>query len=330
MSSLRKYLKEVFTKLTVTSVKIDRQPNAFTWLIFIIGDIVNFRKPNFQGANRFYSVNKIPPRTLQNLAEPPRIISLVVSTEKDFDLLRICLPAIVSGSINQIDEIVIIVPNKDLDSCNKLVASLNPDVKATVLDEDSVLPIEVRARIKHLFGKRYGWVLQQLLTVEFVLKSKAKGVLVVNSDTVLIEKLLWLDHNGKQLLMPSWEYNPPYYDFLSKLSPKFQIAKNSFISHHMLMQPEILRSIFAELDLRTTSDLFEMVENFADLNSNSPVCLEFELYAQGILTFFPEQTLISKWSNRSLSKMTMNASLDELCKIAKAKNYRSASIHSWS
>ena len=330
MPSLHRILKATFERTINPSIRVDRQPNRLIWVLLIISDLINFRRPSVDKANRFYLANKIPARKLEKSDSPPIISALVVSTRKDFTLLKICLPNLITASSNPIEEITVIVPKRDVDLCMSLVNELDLSVAINIIDEDLVIPVELRSRIKSYSGERYGWVLQQLLTVQFVLKSKACGILVVDSDTVLMQKLLWLDNNGNQLLMPSWEFNISYYNFLNKISSKMPFAKNSFISHHMLMQPEIFRAIFRNLDLNSIENLFELVEKYAAVNVNSPICLEFELYAQGMLTFFPQQVLITKWSNISLSRGSESKTLKALHRLLQRQYYRSVSVHSWS
>jgi hypothetical protein len=327
---VRKFLKRTFERWINPVIQVDRQPTRATWILLILSNLIRLRKPSVQNANRFYFANQVPARELADHKSPPSISALIVSTRKDFNLLKICLEHLIEGSINPIQEVTVIVPSNDLDICKELIEASNLNFKVKILNEDEVIPIGLRTRVKNKFGDRYGWVLQQLLTVEFVLTSGAPGILVLDSDTVLSQKLLWLDKSGNQLLMPSWEFHVPYYEFLAKIAPKIPYSKSSFISHHMLMQPEILRAIFANLGLNSIEDLFCLAEKFARTEENSPICLEFELYAQGILTFFPQRCLITKWSNISLSFEHEPKMLEQLEMLLQNKKYRSISVHSWS
>jgi hypothetical protein len=323
------FFKLVYERVINRSIEISRQPSRLTWLALIVRNVVKTKRPNIEVVNRFVYANRIPARDLEVVAPPPPISALLVSTKKDFKILGICLQNLKGGSVNSIEEISIIVPEIDVEECISLLKELDIGIPTKVINENSILSLELRERIRSKFGSRYGWILQQLLTLSFVLKSDMGGVLVVDSDTVLMQELLWLDSQGKQPLMPSWEFHLPYYIFLRKVTSQIPFAENSYITHHMLMQPQILRAIFKKIGLNTLDDLFTIVEKHADIKEGSPVCLEFEIYAQGILTFFPEKVLITKWSNISLSGANDLRINKALQKILAGKRYRSVSVHSW-
>jgi hypothetical protein len=330
MYNANRFFKLIFERVINRSIEITRQPGRITWMFLIIRNLVKEKKPNIEAVNRFLNVNRIPPRVLEDQVPPPPISALLVSTQKDFRILEVCLENLKNGSANPIEEITIIVPEINVEECINLLKKLNMGILTKVINEDSILTFELRERIRNKFGSRYGWILQQLLTLSFVLKSEADGILVVDSDTVLMQKLLWLDSQGNQLLMPSWEFNLPYYRFLREISSQIPFAENSYINHHMLMQPLILRTIFEKVGLKSVEDLFAIVEKHADIKVSSPVCLEFEIYAQGILTFFSEKVLITKWSNVSLSAANDYRTTKALHMILARKRYRSVSVHSWS
>jgi len=330
MSKLQIICKSFLYGLVNRGVRLGKKPSRFLYLILILKDLVRLRKPDISGIKRFITANSIEATTLETRSNLPSIESLVVSTSKDFEVLALCIPNIVESSFNQITRISIIVPNSDMQKCQLLIDALEMDVPIELIDEDSYLPIELRNKIRRLFGTRYGWVLQQILTVEFIRRSEATGVLVVNSDTILLERLVWLDDMSLQLLMPSWEFNQPYYDFLEQLNPSFAGITQSFISHHMLMQPVLFRKTLTEIGIDSLEELLQKVEIHADLSSSSPICLEFEIYAQGLLVFNRERALISKWSNIGVSRTNGDVSLEEIARLKSRKQFRSVSIHSWS
>jgi hypothetical protein len=279
---------------------------------------------------RFIKVNRIEAITLEQKSSLPSIEALVVSTRKDFEILGLCILSIGESSANQIERISIIVPNSDLEECQSLIAGLGITIPYHVIDEDNFLIVEVRDRIKRLFGNRYGWALQQALTVEFIRRNHSRGVLVVNSDTILLKKMVWLDDLHRQPLMPTWEYHKPYYDFLESLSPSFAGIKQSFISHHMLMQPIIFRETLTAIGIESIEELLQKVEMYADLSNNSAVCLEFEIYAQGLLVFNSDRALITKWSNIGLSRANKATLFAQIEQLRLKGQFRSVSIHSWS
>jgi hypothetical protein len=228
----------------------------------------------------------------------PKIEILSVAAKKDFATLIFAMESAVENSINQIVKLTIVSPKKDIDEefIRKLRGKLS-GVEIIFVPEEDIIGDEIRIELRELFGARYGWILQQLLTIEFCLNSHQKGVLVLNADTILTQKKIWLDNKGQQILMPSLEFHPPYYDFLHKAFGFSRYPKYTFITHHMLFQPIVMRYIFDELGIKNLRDLLEKMKQYADLNVPSPVCLEFEIYGQGILKYMPEKTKLVRFSN---------------------------------
>lgn len=232
----------------------------------------------------------------------PSIEVLSVALRKDFGILPISLESIVKSSLNSIDQISVISPRNDI---SEFVTEDNGfDIFGTevkFIPEELVISENSRQRLQAIIGSRYGWVLQQLLTLKFCLDSNARGVLVVNADTVLLKELQWLDKFGNQVLMPSLEFHPPYYDFLYRAFGNSKNPKFTFITHHMLIQPDKLRTIFSKLKIGDIDELITLVEKHALLTEMSAVCLEFEVYAQHLLKFFPKNVKLVKFSNISLA-----------------------------
>ena len=65
----------------------------------------------------------------------------------------------------------------------------------------------------------------------------------------------------------------------------------------MLMQPKVLRSVLTQLGLRGLHDLVESLGYETDYPNQSMFCIEYELYAQGLLATSPNQVALAKWSN---------------------------------
>jgi hypothetical protein len=228
----------------------------------------------------------------------PSIELLTVSLKKDFVTLPVSLQSAVMSSLNKVESITIISPGRDLQSLQLQGPQLDlgtPNIK--LVSEEDVMTQESRERIGKIFRDRAGWVIQQLLTVKFCLESKARGVLVINADTVLLREHQWLDNSGKQILMPSLECHLPYYQFLNRAFNLSSKPKFTFVTHHMLIQPEVLREIFSRLSIQSIDQLIDLIERFADRDDSSAVCLEFEIYAQCLMKFYANRTSLVKFLN---------------------------------
>jgi hypothetical protein len=259
----------------------------------------------------------------------PKIELLSVVSGKDLATLRLSLESALRNSFNIIEKISVICPNKDIDLIRTALIGVDfPEVQ--VIDEDLVLQKSQRSKLKECFGDRYGWALQQFLTVQHVLDSSSAGVLTLNSDTIIVRKQLWLDNQGKQLLMRSQELHLPYYKLLKNFGLVLPLKKASHITHHMLMQPRILRAILNKIEVDDISQLIDRVIACADRKETSAICIEFELYAYGMINFFKNKFVYKKFSNLGLVRDDANLKLVSELIFEKNPEYNSVSLHSYS
>lgn len=241
--------------------------------------------------------NKLPPG-----AQPapdvtyPELEILFVTTKKDFEILpHAIMAAQKATSHHSVITTCLIVPDSECLDARVLASGLPGQIHVT--PESEFFKNEQITRIRNHFGNRSGWVIQQLLKVEFVSRSNKKGVLVVDSDTILLAPRIWLDSQGRQLLTPSWEWHKPYYDFLEVAGFKKASLTQSFVPHHMLMQPIYMREARKMVGWEEFDSLINYLVTEGRNDIQSPFCIEFELYAQFMLQRHPEKLEISKWAN---------------------------------
>ena len=281
---------------------------------------------------RYLEVNalKFSEFNLQNQSRTlPSLEILFVSTAKDFSILKSAIKFAADATLHH-DNVTfhIVVPGLEVAQCQLSLADL--PLEFYVLAEESIIENELLRRLRSRFGARAGWVIQQLAKVAFVMSSKAPGVFVIDSDTLLLEPRIWLDHDGIQLLTPTWEFHSPYYKFLhskgvSRLRPKY-----TFVSHHMLMQPKILREAFATAGWATLNELVDSLVSIPGSAEESPFCIEYELYAQYMMSRYPQLIRLEKWSNIGFSRRNISYTEVEKVVIPKFKGgYASVSLHSY-
>lgn len=251
---------------------------------------------------------------------------LFVATGKDFPILKFSIKgAIQSLSNYSVENLVVIVPSTQVQTCRKIVKEI--DLRIEVISEDEIVDFELRQRLKKIFGPRYGWVLQQVLKLVFVSKSRTSGVLVVDADTVLISPRDWIDSEGNQILTPTWEYHLPYYEKLRDLDICDINPTYTFVAHHMLMQPSIVREILSKLEWDDVISIIDYLEKNQTSNSNSEFSIDYELYAQFLIRFYPEKVKLLKWSN-SFQKGFSNETIDQIINVNKGK-FASLSFHTY-
>jgi hypothetical protein len=279
---------------------------------------------------RQFRAISLPTTQIQNSVDNPKIEILCVAAGKDLNLLPLVLTQAVETSANEVTKITIITRSIDIARCKEVLEKIDFQTACEVLDEDLQFSSTLRMEIKENFGARYGWVLQQFLAVDYILKSNSPGVLLVNADTILLREMLWMNKKKEQVLMASTEFHPPYYQLLAKL---IGIPKRSFhthITHHMLFQPSVFREIFDCWKIGTIHDLAYWIFKNSEKNNQSPLCIEFELYAQGMTIIHPELVKLRKFANTTWKRN--QESLNEVHKIIQigaSPKWNSISLHDY-
>ena len=260
----------------------------------------------------------------------PPIEILSVAAGKDLDFLGFALKNAIKCSKNEVTRISIICPKKDLKRCRGLILLENLQCEVEIIDEEEQIDESIRIQLQHRFKDRYGWVLQQLLAVSFVLNSNSKGILLLNADTVMLREVQWLDSKSNQILMAAVEYHEPYYAFLHKTLRFAPNPRYTFITHHMLFQPPIYRSILEKRDITSIELLARLMIEESDTREDSPFCIEFEPYAQGMLEDFTSHVHLRKFSNLSMLRTQENISkINHIIDNDMKADYNSVSFHDY-
>jgi hypothetical protein len=285
-----------------------------------------FRFATHKSIIRHWKANRYPEDLSSSKNDLPPIELLTVVAGKDLNLLPFSLVSAVQKTLNPITCINIIIPAKDREHCEKVLSKIDLDCVIKIITEDIVIDEETRKKLKIRFKDRYGWVLQQLLAVKFIVSSQSRGVLLLNADTILIREAAWLQEDNSQKLLVALEFHEPYYKLLHKLIGSKPIPKTTHVTHHMLFQPAYLREIFQQFSIINIETLASWFITNADPKEESPLCTEFELYAQGMLKLHPDKIYLRKFSNISVERSELTT-LDGLNK--EYANYNSVSMHSY-
>ena len=260
-----------------------------------------------------------------------RIELLFLATKKDFEVLSFSIQSASNvTSQNENVFISIVVPDSLEQECKEQLIDL--EEKIVVVPESLLITPDISSQISERFKERAGWVIQQLLKLQFVIRSHSDGVLVVDSDTILLEPRVWLDSGGQQILTPTWEHHLPYYVFLKSLGICELEPDFTFVSHHMLMQPKILNELFEYARWKNIEDLAKLICSLPNLGEQSPFSLDYELYAQYLYKFHPDKVLLGKWSNKAVAlpsgKIDRKVKIEEEIEISRNK-FASLSFHSY-
>ena len=290
------------------------------------GRLTNFNFERFRDAQWFPNENLRIPKGLVH----KKIDLVFVATQKDFEVLKLSLPLAASTiPENQLGVIQLVVPSVEVDLCRLTFGAFSP--KLEVVDENHLLSIEDRENLFNKFQDRYTWVLQQLLKVASVLNSDSDAVLIVDADTLLLNRRAWLNPDGIQILQISEEYNADYYEFLSSIGIGGSSPKYTHITHHMLIQKKYLIEVLDRINTHNVSELVNLLAKSVTVKSKSPVCIDYELYAQYMMLEHRDKIILSRWCNlgvplKFFEFITRSSFRIKLIGIL----FYSVSFHSWS
>jgi hypothetical protein len=241
-----------------------------------------------------------PSDPLQNYEPKPPEISVVIPvTEKDFETLHLCIEGISQNCTNPINRITLVCPQQHVDQ----LAARFP--QTSVLNEDALFSQSILGNLGDFPENRIGWIKQQLIKLLFTLKSEI-DVLVMDSDTVLLMPKTWVASDGTQVLGISHEFHLPYVRHFSQFS-ELAPPPWSFVTHHQLMQPKIVREFLGPNGERLPEFL-----SCADKNESSSLS-EYHSYGTWLYNKHPNLIRYSGTLNRAITQTSARfLSLDKL------------------
>ncbi len=149
---------------------------------------------------------------------------------------------------------------------------------------------------------RIGWFYQQLLKyyAPFVIPDISSNVLVLDADTIFLNKVEFLNSHFGGLYNTGVEYHPPYFRHAEKLLPEIRRLwpEYSGISHHMLFQRSILTDLFSRVENYHQMPLWQAFCKCVDAKDVICGASEFEIYFNFAFSKTSEINLQHlKWEN---------------------------------
>jgi hypothetical protein len=284
------------------------------------------------------------------VANFPSIDVLIPFHPKDIALLTYCVQNVVFNSVNPVGTVRIVTTSQGVKLAQTELKILEKEFNSRkilieVLDEKSFLPAEV-LKTCHSFGEGSGWLIQQSIKLWNAVKNQNVPTVVLDADTIIIQRILWIDNDEKSLVFANF-HEKNVADFFTQIFPNIIRTENDFgyISHFVLMKPQIVLKLLLQLEESARYQLYispqKKVVNSIEARLANVIsmllheCLfnlsEYEIYAKAALKFEPEKTLVSKWSNLTLDVNDKfdNLTLEELLIVFKP-SFLSLSIHTFS
>jgi hypothetical protein len=276
-----------------------------------------------------------PHNPLATNLDLPSIEVLIPCVAKDVAVVSIAVASTTIGIENPIQRVVILAPMRD----HQDLFPLARDGVQLVADEEQELPLAFRAVEELLPPNRRGWVKQQVLKLAFVARSQANGVLVLDADTVLLKPRVWLE-GRRQLLVVAHEYHLPYLAHTERCLGPYGIDEGiSWVTHHQLMQPRIVREMLKVIQERSgpvvkadnaeTLDVDGALEAWIRLGdfTKSSAISEYHTYGAFLRQFERDNCVVARWSNAVFSPSEIDLQLPEISRLF--ESYMSASGHSY-
>jgi hypothetical protein len=160
--------------------------------------------------------------------------------------------------------------------------SITAGIETQILSENEFISEDIRNCLKEKFQNRFGWILQQIIKLKFASESKSPAVLIMDADTVLLQPISGIDQNRVQQLSFSSEMQNSYFKFLRYLGLGIERPLFSTVTHHMIVQPIILRELLIDNGLDDLNKLIKKLVEFRSFDPRSPVSLDYEFCHQAV------------------------------------------------
>lgn len=261
--------------------------------------------------------------------EPLSTVSLCwVAHPKDFPILFHSIRSAFLHLQNPVGSVKIITP--DSQSVNSLLEwGLGQGYSLTVVEDAEYLPECFRRNLVEAFPTHGSWAAQQLIKVAAALENRNSPTLVIDSDTVLLRNIAWMPQRSVQLLHARSFINHRYREFLSDWGIDCQDPLRSFVTHHMLFQPDLLEK--AVMTAFGTCEQGEIISRIVESSKKlgfPEFSLDYELYGQVVAAQFPQRIQFEKYSNLGLNRVVdSHGQALAIEKLRKAAKFSSVSFH---
>lgn len=235
---------------------------------------------------------------LRREMRPPEIDLAVVFAEKDCELVPFVVAGAIESSANPVSTVRLITPDWKVSGAMNAL-TLVRELQSTfgfaleTFEDEELLGREKldALRCHGIPDRGFGWVAQQVLKLTAVLLSQEKATLVVCADTVLTYKRTWLNSEGQQVLMANEWFRPLWTQDVEAFLGLKKSVPFSFITHHQLMQREIVAEIFGNRGERMVEWALTASKRIA----------EYETYGTFLYEVHPERAVMARFGNLEVS-----------------------------
>jgi hypothetical protein len=203
---------------------------------------------------------------------------VIPSVGKDLETLELCIQGIQENCA--IRRVIVISAQRLTDKAEWFDENQFPFSKQEValwlcsLDEKKAETFTTKPK------SRLGWYYQQLLKLysPFVIPDISSNVLVLDSDTIFLNPVSFVNEKGAGLYNPGKEYHEHYFVHGAKLLSGFKklYPNVSGISHHMLIQRPVLKDLFNKVKKQHKIPFWQAFCKFVTFEHSG--ASEYEIY----------------------------------------------------
>ena len=174
---------------------------------------------------------------------------VIPCVEKDLATLKLCIRGIRENGVN-IRRIIVVSKNLLTEEAEWFDEARYP---FSFQDIAGALA-KYKPKFEYLLQKtrRTGWYYQQLLKfyAPLVIPNISPNVLILDSDTIFLNPVTFLNPQNGGMYNTGEEHNPPYFRHGSLLIPGFYkcFPEYSGITHHMIFQRPIIKALIEEVE----------------------------------------------------------------------------------
>ena len=248
---------------------------------------------------------------------------IIPCTHKDIGTLDLCIEAI-RKNCQQIGRVIVISPECYTDQAEWFDEKRFPFSKQDVAYYLAKQNTEKGQSAS--IQKRAGWYLQQLLKLytSFVIPNLSPNILLLDSDTLFLHPITFLDPSGNGIYNVGQECHKPYFSHMDRLIPGLNrvFDPHSGICHHMLFQRPILEDLFHTIESQHHTKLWKAFCLQVNLDEFESGASEYELYFNFAFSSTNQlQIRPLKWAESSASYDTKDRYQQE--------GYAYVSYHGW-
>ncbi|MDN3504664.1 MAG: DUF6492 family protein [Rhabdochlamydiaceae bacterium] len=234
-------------------------------------------------------------------AQSKEIDVIIPAIEKDLATLDKAIEAIKENGVD-VRRVIVISENKLSLKADWVKESAFPFSKADIANIMNV----------HEDYKRIGWYYQQLLKIyaPFVIKDLSDKVLILDADTIFLQKTQFVNEQDQALLNVGLENNEAYHFHAKRLWPAYNKVYPSYsgISNYMVFDRDILTDLIQVVEKQHGEVFWKSFIQKVDPNDYSFAgASEYEIYFNFALIRHPEKVAIRPLKWRSVNTLrTMN------------------------